>query len=59
MAKGAKPPSDFAEISGEPIPSVSRYLVLLQENDVITKVEKATYILVDKLFSFWLKKRYE
>lgn len=59
MSTGAKTPSEIAKISGEPVTSVSSYLVLLRDKGVVAKVEKATYMLVDKLFSFWLKKRYE
>jgi len=58
IAKGAKTPTEIAESSGEPVTSVSSFLVGLQEKDVVVKVEKARYELVDGLFLFWLKRQY-
>jgi len=58
MAKGAKTPTGISKGSGEPVTSVSSYLTGLQEKGVVKKVEKATYVLADSLFSLWLKERY-
>lgn len=58
MAKGTTSPTEIANSSGEPVTSVSSYLISLQDKGVVKKTEKATYILRDRLFSLWLKERY-
>ena len=58
MAMGARAPTEISKGSGEPVTSVSRYLLTLQDKGVVKKIEKASYALADKLFSLWLKGRY-
>jgi len=58
IASGASSPSGIAEKSGEPVTSVSSYLVVLQEKEVVAKTDKATYALADQLFSRWLSRKY-
>ncbi len=58
MANGAMNPTGISESSGEPVTSVSHYLIRLQEKEVVRKTGKARYALVDTLFSFWLRVRY-
>lgn len=59
ISKGSKSPTEISKNSNEQVTSVSRYLVLLQEKGVVAKLEKATYALVDNLFSFWIRQRYK
>lgn len=58
IATSENTPSGIAEKSGEPVTSVSSYLVSLQDKGVVKKAEKANYVLSDHLFSLWVKKRY-
>jgi AAA+ ATPase superfamily predicted ATPase len=58
IAKGAVTPSEISKSCGEAATSVSRYMVTLQAKDVVNKTDKATYVLVDKLFSLWMKGKY-
>lgn len=59
IAKGAITPTGISKSSGEPVTSVSSYLINLQKKEVIAKTRKAAYILIDKLFALWLKKRFQ
>jgi AAA+ ATPase superfamily predicted ATPase len=58
IAKGAVTPTEISKSCGELVTSVSRYMVTLQAKDVVEKTDKATYILADRLFSSWMKKKY-
>ena len=58
IAKGAVTPSEISKSCGEQATSVSRYMVTLQAKDVVNKTDKATYVLADKLFSLWMKRKY-
>ncbi|MEW6528726.1 MAG: ATP-binding protein [Candidatus Micrarchaeota archaeon] len=58
IANGARTPTEISANSGEAVTSVSAYLISLREKEVVKKIEKATYILLDRLFSLWLKKRF-
>jgi hypothetical protein len=58
MASGASSPSGIAGASGEPVTSVSSYLISLQDKGVVEKTEKATYMLQDRVFSLWLRERF-
>lgn len=58
IASGESSPTGIAEKSSEPVTSVSSYLVVLQEKEVVSKTDKATYALADQLFSKWLKRKY-
>lgn len=58
MANGASSPTEISRASGEPVTSVSSYLVSLQDKGVAVKAGKAAYALSDALFSLWLKERH-
>ena len=58
IAAGECTPTGIAKKSGEPVTSVSSYLVSLQEKEIVKKAEKANYVLADRLFSLWIRDRY-
>ncbi|MCX6768684.1 MAG: hypothetical protein NTY83_02490 [Candidatus Micrarchaeota archaeon] len=58
MARGATSPTEISKASGEPVTSVSSYMVSLQDKGVARKAGKAAYVLNDTLFSLWLRERH-
>jgi AAA+ ATPase superfamily predicted ATPase len=58
IAAGESSPTGIAEKSGEPVTSVSSYLVSLQRKEIVEKARKAEYVLSDRLFALWMQERY-
>ncbi len=57
LAKGASNLTEIAKDINEPTTTVGRYLPTLLNEDIVEKESRGTYLLSDKLFSYWLKKR--
>jgi AAA+ ATPase superfamily predicted ATPase len=58
ISKGATTPSEIADLSEEPVTSVSVFLLSLQDKGVVKKIDKGKYELIDNLFSIWMQRKY-
>ncbi len=57
LSSGVNSLTEIAKKLGEPSTLVSRYLPDLTEKEVVAKVERGKYKLVDNLFGLWIKER--
>lgn len=58
ISRGNKKLKDIAKHMNEPATTVGRYIPLLIEKDIINKESRGNYILLDNLFGFWLRQKY-
>jgi len=54
MARGLERPTGIARDIAEPVTSVTRFLKLLMDKEVIVKKDKGRYKIADPMFSMWL-----
>jgi len=54
MARGLERPTEIARDIDEPVTSVTRFLKLLMDKEVIIKKAKGMYGIADPMFSMWL-----
>lgn len=50
--------SDITKVLGNQVTNPGRYLLYLEEKDVIQKTERGIYTFIDPIFKRWLEKKF-